>query len=171
MLLNDVARHGSSGPTPVKNSRNRPIGTATRLYHGAPTVTLLPTTYSERIGKSVPTEFTKQAVSSTRLLNRKARLAAHQRLQMVFALQVLRCKTYVKMHTASTIPMKIANQVPMAIRKRVYRTHAAPARVSSVPSSSAGGRKKAMMKLTCGHAFLDLPADDAGNAADPARGW
>src|ERR1035438_3988418 len=70
-LLSDVDRHGSSGPTPVRNSRKIPIGMATVLYQGAPTVTLLPTTYSERMGKSVPHKMTKQAVSRTRLLNRK----------------------------------------------------------------------------------------------------
>src|SRR5271165_6154546 len=71
MLLNEVLRHASTGPTPVRKSRKSPIGTATRLYHGAPMVTLFPCTYSESTGKSVPQRIVKQAASKTRLLNRK----------------------------------------------------------------------------------------------------
>src|ERR1035437_9725443 len=89
---NDVARHGSSGPTPVRKSRNSPMGMATELYQGAPTVTLLPTTYSLRMGKSVPHRITKQAASRTRLLKRKldSRLTSDSRCCSLF--RWLRCK-------------------------------------------------------------------------------
>src|SRR6201996_1865134 len=71
MLLNDALRHANSGPMPVRNRRNKPIGSATLLKKCAPTVTLLPCTYSEMIGNSVPHRIVKQAASRTRVLNRK----------------------------------------------------------------------------------------------------
>src|SRR5580658_5583553 len=88
MAFNDADRHGNSGPTPVRKIRNNPIGTATRLYQGAPIVTLVPSTYSEMMGNSVPHRITKHAVSSTRLLKRKldSRLTSDSRW-----CSVLRC--------------------------------------------------------------------------------
>src|ERR1700748_1740035 len=71
MLLKDALRQASSGPMPVRKRRKSPMGSATRLKKGAPTVTLLPCTYSEMIGNSVPHRIVKQAASRTRLLNRK----------------------------------------------------------------------------------------------------
>src|SRR5277367_7168516 len=70
-LLKEALRQANSGPIPVKKSRKRPMGSATRLKKGAPTVTLLPCTYSEMMGKSVPHRIVKQAASRTRLLKRK----------------------------------------------------------------------------------------------------
>src|SRR5271166_2420195 len=70
-LSEDVLRHASNGPTPVKKTRNNPIGTLTRLKNGGPTVTFDPVTHSESTGNSVPHSTAKQATSSTRLLNRK----------------------------------------------------------------------------------------------------
>src|ERR1700722_2658231 len=70
-LLKDALRQANSGPMPVRKRRKSPMGSATRLKKGAPTVTLLPCTYSEMMGKSVPHKIVKQAASSTRLLNRK----------------------------------------------------------------------------------------------------
>ncbi len=71
MLLKEALRQASSGPIPVRKRRKSPIGSATRLKKGAPTVTLLPCTYSEMMGNSVPHRMVKQAASSTRLLKRK----------------------------------------------------------------------------------------------------
>src|ERR1700756_803920 len=71
MERSDEERHASSGPRPISASRPRPIGTAMRLYQGAPTVTLLPCTYSLSTGKSVPHRMVKQAARKMRLLNRK----------------------------------------------------------------------------------------------------
>src|SRR5579859_837734 len=70
-LPNDVLRHASRGPTAVRKTRKRPIGTIMVLKKGAPTVILYPRTHSERIGKSVPHSTAKQAPSRTRLLKRK----------------------------------------------------------------------------------------------------
>src|SRR5215469_10109000 len=70
-LSSDVCRHASSGPTPVRNTRNSPIGTFTRLKNGGPTVTLLPVTHSDRTGNSVPHNTAKHDTNKTRLLNRK----------------------------------------------------------------------------------------------------
>ena len=50
-LPNDVLRHASSGPTPVRKTRKMPIGIITLLKKGAPTVILYPRTQSESIGK------------------------------------------------------------------------------------------------------------------------
>ena len=113
MARNDVARQGSRGPTPVRNNKKMPMGTATRLYQGAPTVTLVPCTYSLRTGKSVPHRMTKQAMSRTRLLKRKldSRLTSDSTRCSLF--RWLRCRMKVKMQTASTITMKVTNQLPM----------------------------------------------------------
>src|SRR3974390_1408143 len=70
-LSDEVLRHASSGPTPVRNTRNNPIGTLTRLKNGGPTVTFDPVTHSDSTGNSVPHSTAKHATSSTRLLNRK----------------------------------------------------------------------------------------------------
>src|SRR5262250_1176012 len=70
-LSSDVCRQASNGPTPVRNTRNSPIGTFTRLKNGGPTVTLLPVTHSDKTGNKVPHSTAKHDTSSTRLLNRK----------------------------------------------------------------------------------------------------
>src|ERR1700693_540559 len=71
MLLKDALHQARSGPIPVRKRRKSPIGRATRLKNGAPTVTLLPCTYSEVMGNKVPHKMVKQAASRTRLLKRK----------------------------------------------------------------------------------------------------
>src|SRR3974390_155559 len=70
-LSSDVCRHANSGPTPVRNTRNNPIGTLTLLKNGGPTVTLVPCTHSESTGNSVPHNTAKHDTSSTTLLNKK----------------------------------------------------------------------------------------------------
>src|SRR5579863_10716608 len=70
-LRSEVARQGSSGPIPVRNSRNSPMGMASRLYQGTDIVTLLPTTYSLITGYMVPQRMTKQRISNIQLLKRK----------------------------------------------------------------------------------------------------
>ena len=64
-------RHASSGPTPVKSSRNSAIGTFTLLKKGGPTLILLPVTHSDSTGNNVPQRMAKHAARRTRLLNRK----------------------------------------------------------------------------------------------------
>src|ERR1700675_1128233 len=70
-LSREVFRQARSGPTPVRKSRNRPIGTLTLLKNGAPTLILEPETASERTGKRVPERTAMQETSRIKLLNRK----------------------------------------------------------------------------------------------------
>src|ERR1700683_1222128 len=67
----EVFRHASKGPTPVNNKRNSAMGIFTLLKNGGPTLILLPTTHSERTGKSVPHNTAKHAANKIKLLNRK----------------------------------------------------------------------------------------------------
>src|SRR5580698_2428583 len=113
MLLKEALRHARSGPIPVRKSRKRPIGRATRLKKGAPTVTLLPCTYSEMMGKSVPHRMVKQAASSTRLLNRKLDSRETSDSSLCSDLRWSRCLRKVNRQIASTIARKAVNQVPI----------------------------------------------------------
>src|ERR1039457_1546833 len=70
-LSAEVLRQAKSGPTPVRKSRNRPIGTIRRLYQSGSSEILLPLTASEMTGKSVPQRTAKQLASRIRLLKRK----------------------------------------------------------------------------------------------------
>src|SRR5580692_10984429 len=67
----EVRRHAKSGPTPVRKSRNRPIGTIKRLNQTASRLIFSVENFSERTGNMVPQSTAKQLASSTRLLNRK----------------------------------------------------------------------------------------------------
>src|SRR2546428_8751107 len=60
-----------SGPIPVSPSSARPRGMFTWLKNGGPTVTFVPWTSSERIGKSVPHSTENAMPTNKRLLNRK----------------------------------------------------------------------------------------------------
>src|SRR5271157_4775723 len=68
---NEVLRHASNGPTPVRNNKKSAMGTFTLLKNGGPTLILLPTTHSDNTGKSVPQRTAKHAARRTRLLKRK----------------------------------------------------------------------------------------------------
>ena len=70
-LAREVLRQAKSGPTPVRNSKSRPMGMLTLLKKGAPTLILTPWTASEITGNNVPQSTAKQAASNSRLLNRK----------------------------------------------------------------------------------------------------
>ena len=70
-LSNELRRQAISGPTPVRKSRNRPIGMLTRLKYGPSTEIFSPVTASEITGNSVPHRIEKQLASRMRLLNRK----------------------------------------------------------------------------------------------------
>src|SRR5580693_7103425 len=70
-LSTEVFRQARSGPTPVRKSRNRPIGMLTLLKNGAPTLILEPETASDKTGKSVPERTAMQETSRIKLLNRK----------------------------------------------------------------------------------------------------
>ena len=67
----EVLRQASRGPTPVRNSKNRPMGRLIMLKNGTPTLILVPRTHSESTGNKVPEITATQATSRMRLLNRK----------------------------------------------------------------------------------------------------
>src|SRR5271157_6642420 len=69
-LWNEVLRQARSGPAPVRNRRIRPIGTATLLKNGGPTVTVTFSTAFEITDKMVPQSTANTIASSTQLLNR-----------------------------------------------------------------------------------------------------
>src|SRR5271155_1692341 len=112
-LLNDALRHASNGPIPVRKTRKRPIGKATRLKNGAPTVTLLPCTYSEMMGNSVPQRMVKQAASRTRLLKRKLDSRDTSDSSLCSDLRWFRCSRKVKRQIDRTTMRKPVNQLPM----------------------------------------------------------
>src|SRR5580765_4755003 len=65
-------RHASNGPSPVRNSRTRPIGSIHLLKNGGPTVSRVPVTASLSVGNIVA-KATKNAQNSRiQLLTRKA---------------------------------------------------------------------------------------------------
>src|SRR5256885_13680136 len=70
-LSADVLRQASSGPTPVRKSKSRPMGMLTLLKKGAPTLIFEPETVSENTGKSVPESTATQDTNRIKLLNRK----------------------------------------------------------------------------------------------------
>src|SRR5581483_10571073 len=70
-LSTEVRRQANSGPTPVKKSRNSPMGTIKRLYQSASREILSPVAYSEITGNKVPQSTAKQLASRIRLLKRK----------------------------------------------------------------------------------------------------
>src|SRR5580704_15299960 len=67
----EVRRHANSGPTPVRNSRNSPIGIISRLNQAGSRLIFSPDTYSEMIGNNVPHSTAKQLARRIKLLNRK----------------------------------------------------------------------------------------------------
>src|SRR3954462_3254038 len=71
MLSMEVLRQARSGPRAVSRSSKRTTGIATLLKNGGPTVTFVPCTHSERMGKSVPQRTVKQNNTKSRLLKRK----------------------------------------------------------------------------------------------------
>src|ERR1039458_2250276 len=70
-LSAEVLRQAKSGPTPVRKSRKRPMGTMRRLYQSGSSEILLPLAASEMTGKRVPQSTAKQLASRMRLLKRK----------------------------------------------------------------------------------------------------
>src|SRR5688572_11568975 len=67
----ELRLHAISGPTPVRKSRNKPIGTFTALKNGASTLIFSPVAHSEMTGNSVPHNTAKQLARRIRLLKRK----------------------------------------------------------------------------------------------------
>src|SRR3954469_13149051 len=65
-------RHASSGPTPVRNSRTKPIGTIHLLKNGAATVSRWPATASLNVGNIVANRTKRAENSSTQLLTMNA---------------------------------------------------------------------------------------------------
>src|SRR3954453_5774107 len=70
-LSKELRRQAISGPTPVRNRRNSPIGTLILLKNGASTEIFSPVTASEITGNRVPQSTEKQLATRTRLLNMK----------------------------------------------------------------------------------------------------
>src|SRR6516164_6534996 len=132
-LSSDVRRHASNGPTPVRNTRNNPIGTFTLLKNGGPTVTLLPVTHSESTGNSVPHNTAKHDTSSTRLLNRKldSRDTSESRRCSLRRVSRLRTKKYT--HVANEIARNHTNHVPMPDCAKACTELTTPERVKNVP--------------------------------------
>ncbi len=83
----EVRRHANSGPTPVRNSRNRPIGTINRLNQTASRLIFSVENFSERTGNMVPHSTAKQLASSIEIIKQEARLARNDAFQFGFALQ------------------------------------------------------------------------------------
>src|ERR1700677_4593551 len=137
MLLKDALRHASSGPMPVSRRRKRPMGSATRLKKGAPTVTLLPCTYSEMMGNRVPHKIVKQAASSTRLLNRKLDSRETSDSSLCSDLRWSRCLRKVKRQIHSTITRKAVNQLPIEDWAKACTELTRPERVRSVPRTQS----------------------------------
>ena len=67
----EVRRQANSGPTPVRKSRNSPIGIINRLNQAGSRLIFSPDAYSVIIGNSVPHSTAKQLARRIRLLNRK----------------------------------------------------------------------------------------------------
>ena len=65
-------RHASSGPTPVRNSRIRPIGAIHLLKNGPATVSRLPVTASLSVGNIVANSTKNAENSRIQLLTRNA---------------------------------------------------------------------------------------------------
>ena len=65
-------RHASSGPTPVRNKRMRPIGMSHLLKNGAATVSRCPMIASLSVGNIVPKRTNSAANRSTQLFTRNA---------------------------------------------------------------------------------------------------
>src|ERR1039458_5322677 len=129
----EVWRHASSGPMPVRNSRNSPMGTFTRLKNGGPTVTFEPVTHSDSTGNSVPHRTAKHATSSTRLLNRKldSRETSDSRRCSLFSVSRLRTKK--KTQVANDNARNHTNQMPMPDCANACTELTTPLRVRNVP--------------------------------------
>src|SRR5262252_8879690 len=112
-LSSEVCRHASNGPIPVRNTRNNPIGTLTRLKNGGPTVTLLPVTHSDSTGNSVPQSTAKHDTSSTRLLNRKLDSRETSESNRCSLRSVSRFRTKKYTHVANEIARNHTNQIPI----------------------------------------------------------
>src|SRR6202049_219857 len=67
----EVLRQASSGPTPVRNSRNMAMGMLTRLKNGGPTLIFVPRIASDSTGKGVAERTATQATKRIKLLKRK----------------------------------------------------------------------------------------------------
>src|SRR5215472_15862594 len=132
-LSSDVCRHASKGPTPVRNTRNSPIGTFTRLKKGGPTVTLLPVTHSDSTANSVPQSTAKHDTSSTRLLNRKpdSRETSESSRCSLRSVSRLRTNTYTQVAKQNAI--NHTNQMPMPDCANACTELTTPERVRNVP--------------------------------------
>ena len=67
-----AARHGSAGPTPMRNSSASPIGTPSFTKYGSPTVICLSCSACTSSGNTVPVSTTSAKPANNRLLSRNA---------------------------------------------------------------------------------------------------
>src|SRR6476646_6360550 len=70
-LSSELRRQAMSGPTPVRNNKNKPIGMLILLKKGASTEIFSTFTASEITGNKVPHNTEKQLATRIRLLNKK----------------------------------------------------------------------------------------------------
>src|SRR5215813_3668849 len=136
-LSSEVCRHASNGPTPVSKTRNKPIGTLTRLKNGGPTVTLLPVTHSDKTGNSVPHNTAKHDTRSTRLLNRKLDSRETSESSRCSLRRVSRFRTNTYTHVAKQIAMNHTNQVPIPDCAKACTELTTPERVKNVPKMAS----------------------------------
>src|SRR5271166_154010 len=136
-LSDEVLRHASSGPTPVRNTRNNPIGTLTRLKNGGPTVTFDPVTHSESTGKRVPHSTAKQATNNTRLLNRKLDSRDTSDSSRCSLFSVSRLRTKKNTHVANDSARNQTNHVPIPDCAKACTELTTPLRVRNVPKMAS----------------------------------
>src|SRR5260370_14738376 len=133
MLSVEVFRQASSGPTPVKNSSNSPIGMFTLLKNGAPTLMRFPVNHSENTGKSVPERTATQETSRIRLLNKKLDSRETIESSWFSLFRESRFLKYAPKHTSRMIPMKPPNQFPILEFANACTELTTPLRVRNVP--------------------------------------
>src|SRR5580693_1770323 len=122
---------------PVRNSKNNPMGTFTRLKKGGPTVTLLPVTHSDSTGNRVPHNTAKQATSSTRLLNRKLDSREISDSSRCSLFRVSRLRTKKNTQVANAIARNHTNQSPIPDCANACTELTTPLRVRNVPKMAS----------------------------------
>src|SRR5690242_1287875 len=132
-LATEVFRHASNGPTAVSSSNSKATGIFTRLKNGGPTVTFVPCTHSERIGKRVPHRTVKQATSRMRLLNRKLDSRETSDSSLCSLRNCLRFFTKNAVQTANVSARKTTNQSPIEDCAKACTELTTPLRVRKVP--------------------------------------
>src|SRR6185503_17020943 len=129
----EVRRQAKSGPTPVRISRNRPIGTISRLYQSASSEILSPVAASEITGKSVPQRTAKQLASRIRLVKRKLDSRETTDSSCDSDLRYCRRSRIRKMVAAIPTARKVTKYLPISERAKAWTDWTMPDRVRKVP--------------------------------------